>query len=88
MGAKLFFHLRIHLRTLEESGDAETKRVEESYNSSGSAAREEPMAVASRFHELRRMRSPIAFGAVAEHSASVAGGRWAVAVLAESPAAE
>src|SRR5580700_716106 len=34
VGAKLLLHLGIHLRTLEESGDAEAKRVQEFHTSS------------------------------------------------------
>jgi hypothetical protein len=33
--AKFLFHLEAHLRTLEESGDAKAKRVEEFHTSSG-----------------------------------------------------
>ena len=63
MGAKFLVHLGVHLRTLEESGDAEAKRVEEFHTSSGCAARAEPMAVTSRFQlsvSSRRRLRPVA----------------------------
>jgi hypothetical protein len=43
MRARLLFHLRIHLRALKESGDAEAKRVEEFHTASGCAASAAPI---------------------------------------------
>src|SRR6266478_4404585 len=49
VGAQLVFYLGVHLRTMEESGDAEAKQVKEFHASSDCAASAVPIAVARRF---------------------------------------
>ena len=64
VGAELFLDLGVHLRALEESGDAGAKRIEDFHISSGCTESAEAMAAASRFQLLVSSRSRLRPAAV------------------------